>query len=89
MQPITININKQFKQIKKVYKIITTGVIVVLLSLTACNNNAAKTVETATIDNNTAPYSCPMHHEIVGKKGDKCPKCGMDLKEVDHSGHKH
>jgi hypothetical protein len=24
-------------------------------------------------------YTCPMHHEIVGKKGEKCPKCGMDL----------
>lgn len=24
-------------------------------------------------------YACPMHPEIVGKKGDKCSKCGMDL----------
>ncbi len=79
------------------YKIITTGIIVVFLSLTACNNNAAKTVETATIDNNTAPYSCPMHHEIVGIKGDRCSKCGMELiehvdgntEEHEHDGDKH
>lgn len=24
-------------------------------------------------------YTCPMHPEVVGVKGGKCPKCGMDL----------
>ncbi|GIU01722.1 hypothetical protein C9I43_17240 [Shewanella morhuae] len=24
-------------------------------------------------------YICPMHPEVVGTKGDTCPKCGMDL----------
>lgn len=24
-------------------------------------------------------YTCPMHPEVTGKQGDKCPKCGMDL----------
>ena len=24
-------------------------------------------------------YSCSMHPEVKGKKGDKCPKCGMFL----------
>ena len=24
-------------------------------------------------------YACPMHPEITGKEGDKCPKCGMAL----------
>lgn len=24
-------------------------------------------------------YTCPMHPEVKGKKGDKCPKCGMVL----------
>ncbi|TYP91328.1 hypothetical protein BC792_12036 [Sphingobacterium allocomposti] len=27
-------------------------------------------------------YTCPMHPEETGKKGDKCPKCGMDLVPV-------
>ena len=22
-------------------------------------------------------YTCPMHPEVTGKQGDKCPKCGM------------
>ena len=26
-------------------------------------------------------YACPMHPEITGHDGDKCSKCGMDLKE--------
>ena len=26
-----------------------------------------------------AVYTCPMHPEVKGKKGDKCPKCGMEL----------
>ena len=26
-----------------------------------------------------ADHSCPMHPEIIGKKGDKCSKCGMFL----------
>lgn len=25
-------------------------------------------------------YACPMHPEVVGEKGDACPKCGMELK---------
>lgn len=24
-------------------------------------------------------YTCPMHPEVLGKKGDTCPKCGMNL----------
>lgn len=24
-------------------------------------------------------YTCPMHPEVTGNKGDTCPKCGMDL----------
>ncbi len=27
----------------------------------------------------TATFTCPMHPEITGKEGDKCPKCGMSL----------
>ncbi|MCT1530980.1 hypothetical protein M3B46_08245 [Sphingobacterium daejeonense] len=27
----------------------------------------------------TNNYTCPMHPEVRGNKGDKCPKCGMNL----------
>lgn len=53
----------------------------------ACNaggdkKEAPKTQETKT--ETFAPvaaemYSCPMHPEVTGKKGDKCSKCGMNL----------
>ena len=29
-----------------------------------------------------AYYSCPMHAGVRGKKGGRCPKCGMDLRPV-------
>lgn len=30
-----------------------------------------------------ADYTCPMHPEVKGKEGDKCPKCGMMLEPVE------
>lgn len=46
---------------------------------------------TTTMDTTTKPevikpiaeqlYSCPMHPEVIGKKDEKCPKCGMKLTE--------
>ena len=29
-------------------------------------------------------YSCPMHVEVVKQSPGRCPKCGMDLRKVDH-----
>ena len=50
----------------------------------ACNSNADKSKETKT-EKETTPaaqmYACSMHPEVTGKKGDKCPKCGMELSE--------
>ncbi|MFM2268666.1 MAG: hypothetical protein RL757_2107 [Bacteroidota bacterium] len=28
-------------------------------------------------------FSCPMHPEVTGKEGDKCPKCSMALEHKD------
>ena len=34
-------------------------------------------------------YTCPMHPEIISDKPGKCPKCGMDLIEIEnHSQHR-
>lgn len=30
----------------------------------------------------TVKYDCPMHPEVIGEKGDTCPKCGMNLTPV-------
>ena len=29
-------------------------------------------------------YSCPMHVEVVKQSPGRCPKCGMDLRKMDH-----
>ena len=29
-----------------------------------------------------ATYACPMHPEVTGNAGDKCPKCGMNLVKI-------
>ena len=31
--------------------------------------------------NSDMVYACPMHPEVTGAKGEKCPKCGMALAE--------
>ncbi|MEK7112955.1 MAG: heavy metal-binding domain-containing protein [Patescibacteria group bacterium] len=33
-------------------------------------------------------YVCPMHPEVRETKPGSCPKCGMDLIEVDEKAHK-
>jgi hypothetical protein len=30
-----------------------------------------------------AVFVCPMHPEVIGSQGEKCPKCGMDLAPKD------
>ena len=60
----------------------------------ACNSKSEKaketpSKETTTIDTTTKPaimkpvaeqlYACSMHPEVIGKKDEKCSKCGMKL----------
>lgn len=57
--------------------IILISVIVLILLHVSCNqktgDNSQKTETSA------ERYSCPMHPEVHGAKGEKCPKCGMEL----------
>jgi hypothetical protein len=72
-------------------KLILSGIVMVF---TACNSNSDKTKETTTEKTTTMDtaqksedikpiaeqlYSCPMHPEVIGKKDEKCSKCGMKL----------
>jgi hypothetical protein len=52
--------------------------VVASIAVTACNSNN-KSAETAATDNPNQLYACSMHPEIVGKKDEKCSKCGMKL----------
>lgn len=56
-----------------------------LTVLSACNNVENKKNKNMTTHQHTdteSVYTCPMHPEVTGKKGEKCPECGMDLKAV-------
>ena len=64
--------------------------------LTSCESEESENTEHhehPDADNAEAVYACPMHHNITGKKGDKCSICGMDLTSTEtapeHQGHSH
>jgi hypothetical protein len=77
-------------------KIISKGTAVfslsALLFITACTNsgNKQETVEQTAEHNHEHTdgeehehnFVCPMHPEVTGHEGEKCPKCGMELKAV-------
>ena len=48
---------------------------------TACNQKSkqAETTNPETTKSSSELYACSMHPEVTGKKGEKCPKCGMEL----------
>ncbi|MEN9908978.1 MAG: hypothetical protein RLZZ540_2127 [Bacteroidota bacterium] len=54
------------------------------LVLIACNqkNKEAESPTEQTIAQSNEKYSCSMHPEETGKKGDTCKQCGMDLEPV-------
>ena len=82
-----------------------TVILVITLVMTSCGSKSStpqtstpKTDQTA-IDTSGGSskevaqvYQCPMkcEGEITYNQPDKCPKCGMDLKEMEnHEGHQH
>lgn len=74
-------------------KLILSGIVMAFLFV-ACNSKDDKAKETTptkttTMDTTTKPeimkpvaeqlYACSMHPEVIGKKDEKCSKCGMKL----------
>jgi hypothetical protein len=57
--------------------------ISLLFVLTSCNQKSKEeeTINSKTTETGTQLYACPMHPEVIGKQGDACPKCGMELTE--------
>lgn len=65
-------------------KKIIFAILVMGFAFISCNSNTDKSKETTTEKESTPTeemYACSMHPEVTGKKGDKCPKCGMELTE--------
>ena len=71
-------------------------VLLALLGFIACQDNKPKETTTTATPTVTVPkaevktdtmhvhvFTCPMHPEVTGKEGDKCPKCGMSLTHQD------
>lgn len=71
-------------------------IVLALLGFVACDNSKPKeTTQTATptvtetkaeVKTDTMHvhvFTCPMHPEVTGKEGDKCPKCSMALEHKD------
>lgn len=52
---------------------------VITFAFTACNNKTTKESVGNSAENSSVMYACPMHPEVMGNKGDKCSKCGMEL----------
>ncbi len=53
---------------------------IVALSTTSCGD--AKNSTSGTVTKEGKSYTCPMHFEVVSDKPGLCPKCGMDLEEM-------
>jgi hypothetical protein len=69
----------------KLKKTLLTGIASIAM-LSACNNseNKQKSTDMSTHQNEKkeSNYTCPMHPEVTGKKGEKCSKCGMELELI-------
>ncbi len=80
--------------------ILTLGIVLALFigstMFSSCGSGSQKKTETSEehmMDDHeheamSAIYTCSMHPEVKGKKGDKCPKCGMELVLADADSHK-
>ncbi len=51
----------------------------IMIAATISATFAACSAQKAGAGSADSSYSCPMHPEVTGKEGDKCPKCGMAL----------
>ena len=56
-------------------------IFITSLLFTACNDKSQNNsvMENKHRTHQESTYTCPMHPDVKGTKGDKCPKCGMDL----------
>jgi hypothetical protein len=64
--------------------VITMVAGMVSFSCDQLNNKDMKHMTSHT-EHSTA-YACPMHPEVTGHNGDKCPKCGMRLEKANAEG---
>jgi hypothetical protein len=57
-------------------------VVLSVFTLSACGSNSNEMNHNKDQQqHHEAQYTCPMHPEVTGNKGDECGKCGMELTE--------
>jgi hypothetical protein len=56
--------------------------LIIALVIAACNTKTNDSTSGTKSEQSTPTdelFACPMHPEIIGKEGEKCSKCGMEL----------
>jgi len=80
---------------------VTTGILaiaIIAFTITSCKDNKKEydnedghhteaSHDDGHHDATDKTYACSMHPEIIGEKGDKCSKCGMNLTEMKEEPH--
>lgn len=79
----TILISKKMKNAVLIF-------LALFLAFAACKNNQAQNTAKTPAANQSdmrasTMYACPMHPEVTGMAGDKCPKCNMALTQTAHT----
>lgn len=61
-------------------KIIISSILLAVVLVSCNQKNKEEQPENKQLTEHTGEkYSCPMHPEVIGKKGDVCKECGMEL----------
>jgi len=71
------------KIIVTVLALIISGTMAFAQSKTKSDINQSTLTKTE-MQKSSVYYTCPMHPEVRSDKPGKCPKCGMDLKEMNN-----
>lgn len=53
---------------------------ILAITLVSCNHKTKETENNTSVNSNEL-FACSMHPEVIGKKGEDCSKCGMELTE--------
>ncbi|MEZ7497492.1 DUF3347 domain-containing protein [Flavobacterium sp. Arc3] len=60
--------------------IVKISLLSAVFALASCKDNKSETADKANTEtSDSQQYSCEMHPEVHGKKGEECSKCGMSL----------
>jgi hypothetical protein len=61
--------------------IVKISMLLLMVVFASCKDNKSDDKGNTTENTESQLYSCPMHPEVKGKKGESCSKCGMELTE--------